>query len=248
MNTSTLARKLSSENKSFITMQKSVSKSPKFEMGLNKILSSLSSDTLSLHDSDIEVLEDFNELNSELKTPFTRLSSQKSFHYNPYFYNDDILPSIPETRTKVEDTSLVTKAKDMFQDTKSFMEIHKYQLRADKSALSQLLMQKSMNVVKEFTSFDYLPNKNEEVYSSEMVDLSSNDLSSEIMLIEYPIEQNTLSEEKQLYDNTSQSDSRPKLMRTETLSSSEMTNYLNGVKSSITNQNDDDDDFLKLFR
>lgn len=240
MNPTPLVKTFSSDAKSAINFQKNTSRmlSSK-EIGpslkRNRTSSLSLSDSLSLNESDYETCKEINILSSTFNTT---LKQNNSYHYNPYLksYNDDILSAIPETRANVEDNSFIDKAKDIFQNTKILFNIYKYQIKKDKSILPQILMKKSIDRTKEFTPFNDLPNTNEEVYSNKMVDLSSNDLSSEITFSEETIEQNK--QEKPLYNNTSRKESHPKLMRTESLSSSEFEDYLNRMNNPIANQND----------
>lgn len=261
MNPTTLVRKISQETNP-TTIQRNTSKlieslkNNERQTGINKSLSLSSYDSLSLSESDIETCQDSNVLSSAFttNTPLNRDASFKNQLHFPIF-NDDILPAIPETRAKVEDNRLIDKAQDFFQSTKSFLDIYKYQIKQDKSILPQLLMQKSIDRANKVVSTQ---NDNNEDYSfidalntEDLIeDLNANpsdNISSEVMFTEETFEQRFSFQDDFSQNSQNPISNHPTLRRSETLTSSELANYMKELKNSSFTQ-DENDDFLSCFK
>ncbi len=203
---------------------------------LRKANSSLN--TIKLNDSDIKLIENSKILTSTINPikPNKNDNSKDTFNYHSYLNQYDItMPSISENGIKTKDNPLVETAKTIFTQMKSFMNLNKYQLKWDKSSLPRLLMQESSKKPNRFLEIDDCRN--------------ASDLNSEITFVKDNFEEDLSFQDDSLQScqNFVNEQKRSKLKRSETLSSAELKDYLDEVKT-LTSAQDENDDFLSCFK
>lgn len=203
---------------------------------LRKANSSLN--TIKLNDSDIKLIENSKILTSTINPikPNKNDNSKDTFNYHSYLNQYDItMPSISENGIKTKDNPLVETAKTIFTQMKSFMNLNKYQLKWDKSSLPRLLMQESSKKPNRFLEIDDCRN--------------ASDLNSEITFVKDNFEEDLSFQDDSLQScqNFVNEQKRSKLKRSETLSTVELQNYLDKVKT-LTSAQDENDDFLSCFK
>ena len=203
---------------------------------LRKANSSLN--TIKLNDSDIKLIENSKILTSTINPikPNKNDNSKDTFNYHSYLNQYDItMPSISENGIKTKDNPLVETAKNIFTQMKSFMNLNKYQLKWDKSSLPRLLMQESSKKPNRFLEIDDCRN--------------ASDLNSEITFVKDNFEEDLSFQDDSLQScqNFVNEQKRSKLKRSETLSSAELKDYLDEVKT-LTSAQDENDDFLSCFK
>lgn len=203
---------------------------------LRKANSSLN--TIKLNDSDIKLIENSKILTSTINPikPNKNDNSKDTFNYHSYLNQYDItMPSISENGIKTKDNPLVETAKTIFTQMKSFMNLNKYQLKWDKSSLPRLLMQESSKKPNRFLEIDDCRN--------------ASDLNSEITFVKDNFEEDLSFQDDSLQSrqNFVNEQKRSKLKRSETLSSAELKDYLDKVKT-LTSPQDENDDILSCFK
>lgn len=203
---------------------------------LRKANSSLT--TIKLNDSDIKLIENSKILTSTINPikPNKNDNSKDTFNYHSYLNQYNItMPSISENGIKTKDNPLVETAKTIFTQMKSFMNLNKYQLKWDKSSLPRLLMQESSKKPNRFLEIDDCRN--------------ASDLNSEITFVKDNFEEDLSFQDDSLQScqNFVNEQKRSKLKRSETLSSAELKDYLDEVKT-LTSAQDENDDFLSCFK
>lgn len=201
---------------------------------LRKANSSLTS--IKLKDSDIKVIENAKILTSTINPvkPNKKDDSKDSFNYHSYLNHYDItMPSISENGIKTKDNPLVETAKTIFTQMKSFMDLNKYQLKLDKSTLPRLLMLESSKKPNRFFKIDDCRN--------------ASDLNSEITFVKDNFEEDLSFQDDFSQNSQNPISNHPALRRSKTLSTVELQNYLDEVKT-LTSTQDENDDFLSCFK